>query len=205
MYQRSVEVLIVDNNSPFTFLLRDIVNELGYSYDHRRYSEIILEERGSESLPWFSKVILSGRRTGSSNINAANSTVIKYCYARNIPILGICYGCQIIALTFGGSLRRLEKPIKDFGHVTVKGDNALVFDKQRIRVFKSHKFCVSRLPACLASVGESQTCSNEILLHRERPIFGTQFHPEAERHGWKKYLGQFHGVEIRRLYDFYFL
>lgn len=191
MYQRSVEVLIVDNNSPFTILLRDIVNELGYSYDHRRYSEIILEERGSENLPWFSKVILSGRRTGSSNINAANSTVIKYCYARNIPILGICYGCQIIALTFGGSLRRLEKPIKDFGHVTVKGDNALVFDKRRIRVFKSHKFCVSRLPACLASVGESQTCSNEILSHRERPIFGTQFHPEASGPDGKSILANF--------------
>lgn len=191
MYQRSVEVLIVDNNSPFTFLLRDIVNELGYSYDHRRYSEIILEERGSESLPWFSKVILSGRRTGSSNINAANSTVIKYCYARNIPILGICYGCQIIALTFGGSLRRLEKPIKDFDYVTVKGENALVFDKQRIRVFKSHKFCVSRLPSCLDSAGESQTCSNEILLHKEKPIFGTQFHPEVSGSDGKSILANF--------------
>jgi GMP synthase (glutamine-hydrolysing) len=164
---------------------------LGYSYDHRRYSEIILEERGFENLPWFNKVILSGRKTGSSNINAANSTIIKYCYTRNIPILGICYGCQIIALTFGGSLRRLEKPIKDFGHVTVKGDNALVFDKQRIRVFKSHKFCVSRLPACLVSVGESQSCSNEILLHREKPIFGTQFHPEAGGTDGKNILTNF--------------
>ena len=191
MYQRSVEVLIVDNNSPFTFLLGDIVNELGYSYDQRRYSEIILEERGSENFPRFKKVILSGRKAGSSNINAANSTIIKYCYTRNIPILGICYGCQIIALTFGGSLRRLEKPIKDFGHVIMKGDNALVFGKQRIRVFKSHKFCVSRLPACLTSVGESQICSNEILLHREKPIFGTQFHPEASGMDGRNILANF--------------
>jgi len=190
MSRGSVEVLIVDNNSPFTFHLRDIVNDLGYSYDYKRYSEI-LEELGFENLPWFSKVILSGRKIGSSNINATNSTIIKYCYTRNIPILGICYGCQIIALTLGGSLRRLEKPIKDFDYVTVKGENALVFDKQRIRVFKSHKFCVSRLPSCLDSAGESQTCSNEILLHKEKPIFGTQFHPEVSGSDGKSILANF--------------
>ncbi|MGA7369440.1 MAG: gamma-glutamyl-gamma-aminobutyrate hydrolase family protein [Nitrososphaeraceae archaeon] len=178
MSQRSFEVLIIDNNSPFTSHLMDIVSDLGYSYDYKRYSEIKLGELGFESLPWFNKVILSGRKTGNSYINAANSTIVRYCYTRNIPILGICYGCQIIALTLGGSLRRLEKPMKDFDQVTVKMDNALVFGKQRLMVYKSHKFCVSKLPPCLDSAGESLTCPNEILLHREKPIFGTQFHPE---------------------------
>jgi GMP synthase (glutamine-hydrolysing) len=176
--QSSLEVLIVDNNSPFTSHLKEIVCDLGYSCDYKRYFEINLEELGSERSPWFNKVILSGRRTGSSHINATNSTMVKYCYTRNIPILGICYGCQIIALTLGGSLRRLEKPIKDFDQVTVKSDNALVFGKRKLKVYKSHKFCVSKLPSCLDSVGESRTCPNEILIHSKKPIFGTQFHPE---------------------------
>jgi len=191
MSQKTLEVLIVDNNSPFTPNLRDIINDLGYSYDYKRYSEIKLEELGFENLPWFNKVILSGRKIGSSSINMANSTLVKYCYSRTIPILGICYGCQIIALTLGGSLRRLEAPVKDYDHVTVKCDNALVFGKQRISVFKSHKFCVSRLPACLDSVGESQTCPNEILLHRDKPIFGTQFHPEVSGIDGKSILANF--------------
>lgn len=189
--QRSLKVLIVDNNSPFTSHLIDIVSDLGYSFEYKRYSEIEIEELGFESLPWFNKVILSGRTTGSSNINATNSTIVRYCYTRNIPILGICYGCQIIALTLGGSLRRLEKPIKDFDQVTVKSDNALVFGKQRLMVYKSHKFCVSKLPACLDSAGESQTCPNEILLHREKPIFGTQFHPEVSGTDGKDILANF--------------
>lgn len=189
--QRSLEVLIVDNDSPYTSHLMDLVSDLGYSYDYKRYSEIKLEDLGFENLPSFNKVILSGRKTGSSNINATNSTIIKYCYTKNIPILGICYGCQIIALTLGGSLRRLDKPVKDFDDVTVKNDNALVFDKQRIRVFKSHKFCVSKLPSCLDSAGESQTCPNEILLHREKPIFGTQFHPEVSGADGKRILANF--------------
>ncbi len=176
--QSSLEVLIVDNNSPFTSHLKEIVCDLGYSCDDKRYFEINFEELGSERTPRFNKVILSGRRTGSSHINATNSTMVKYCYTRNIPILGICYGCQIIALTLGGSLRRLEMPIKDFDQVTVKSDNALVFGKRKLKVYKSHKFCVSKLPPCLDSVGESHTCPNEILIHSKKPIFGTQFHPE---------------------------
>lgn len=178
-FQDPCEVLIVDNNSPYTTNLIDIISDLEYSFDYKRYSEINRDEFGLESLPWFNKVILSGRRTGGSNINAINSTLVKYCYGRDIPILGICYGCQIIALTLGGSLKRLEKPIKDFGHVIVKSDNPLVLGKQKLMVFKSHKFCVSKLPSCLNSAAESQTCKNEILLHKEKPIFGTQFHPEV--------------------------
>lgn len=178
-FQGTCEVLIVDNNSPYTSHLIDIISDLGYSFDYKRYSEINREQLGLESLPWFNKVILSGRRIGGSNINAINSTIVKYCYSRDIPILGICYGCQIIALTFGGSLKRLEKPIKDFSHVIVKSDNALVFGKQRLMVFKSHKFCISKLPSCLNSAAESQTCKNEILVHKEKRIFGTQFHPEV--------------------------
>ena len=44
MSQKMLEVLIVDNNSPFTPNLRDVINDLGYSYDYKRYSEIKLEE-----------------------------------------------------------------------------------------------------------------------------------------------------------------
>jgi GMP synthase (glutamine-hydrolysing) len=177
--QSSYEVLIVDNNSPFTSRIVDTVSDMGYSFSCRRYSEIEIEDLGFEGLPWFNKVILSGRKTGSSDINATNSRIVRYCYTRNIPILGICYGCQIIALTLGGSLRRLEKPIKDFAQVIVKGDSALVLGNEELRVYKSHKFCVSKLPSCLDSAGESQTCPNEILFHKEKPIFGTQFHPEV--------------------------
>jgi GMP synthase (glutamine-hydrolysing) len=189
--QGSHGVLIVDNISPFTSRLVDIVSDLGYSFSYRRYSEIKIEDLGFEGLPWFNKVILSGRKTGSSDINATNSTIVKYCYTRNIPILGICYGCQIIALTLGGSLRRLEKPIKDFGQVIVKADNALVLGKEKLRVYKSHKFCVSKLPSCLDSAGESQTCPNEILLHKEKLIFGTQFHPEISGADGKGILANF--------------
>ncbi len=189
--QSSHEVLIVDNISPFTSRLVDIVSDLGYSFSYRRYSEIKIEDLGFEGLPWFKKVILSGRKTGSSDINATNSTIVRYCYTRNIPILGICYGCQIIALTLGGSLRRLENPIKDFGQVIVKADNALVLGKEKLRVYKSHKFCVSKLPFCLDSAGESQTCPNEILLHKEKPIFGTQFHPEVSGADGKGILANF--------------
>ena len=189
--QRHGLVLIVDNNSPFTPHLRDIISDLGYSYDYKCHSEIKAEGLGLERLLRFDKVILSGRRTGSSCINRVNSTIIKQCISKNIPLLGICYGCQIIALTLGGSLRRLEQPVKGFDYVTIKNQNVLAVDRQMIRVFESHNFCVSKLPTCLYSIGESQACPNEIVLHREKPIFGTQFHPEVSGGDGKNILANF--------------
>lgn len=187
-------VLLVDNNSPFTANLKEIVTDLGYNCDCRLFSEMSRDNLVQDNSHWFDMVILSGRRNGSSHINMVNSAMVKYCYARNIPILGICYGSQIIALTLGGTLRKLENPVKDYGHVTIKSDNPLVSNKAVIRVFKSHKFCVSRLPFCLQSVGESSTCSNEIFIHPNKPLFGTQFHPEISGADGKNILTNFLAV-----------
>ena len=195
MPTKSSRVLIVDNRSPFTSHLRQIVADLGYSYDCRLFSELHREEVVAASTPTFNRVILSGRKTGSSRINMINSKIIKYCYARNIPILGICYGCQIIALTLGGTIRKMDHHVKDYGQVAVTANNALVQDKHRIRVFKSHRFCVSKLPPCLNSVGESDTCVNEILVHRGKPIFGTQFHPEVSGNDGYRIIAKFMTIE----------
>lgn len=187
-------VLLVDNNSPFIANLKEIVTDLGHTCDCRRFSEINHGNLRQENSQWFDMVILSGRRNGSSYINMVNSAIVRHCYARDIPILGICYGSQIIALTLGGTLRKLEKPVKDYGHVTIKSNNPLVINRPVIRVFKSHKFCVSRLPFCLRSVGESSTCSNEIFIHANKPLFGTQFHPEISGADGKNILANFLAV-----------
>jgi GMP synthase (glutamine-hydrolysing) len=192
---KSSRVLILDNRSPFTPHLKQIVADLGYSYECRLFSELHREELIAASTPTFNRVILSGRKAGSPGINMINSTIIKYCYARNLPILGICYGCQIIALTLGGTIRKMDHYVKDYGQVTVKANNALVQGKHRIRVFKSHRFCVSKLPQCLNSFGESDTCVNEILIHRSKPIFGTQFHPELSGIDGHGIIAKFMAIE----------
>ncbi len=73
------------------------------SYLHKRFSDVSREDLGQ-----CDKVILSGRRKFSKEINAVNSSIIRCCDYNDKPLLGICYGAEIIALTLGGSIRRIK-------------------------------------------------------------------------------------------------
>src|SRR5439155_10572610 len=58
------------------------------------------------------KVILSGRRMNDREINIVNSRIIRQCFENNIPLLGICYGAEILALTLGGAIRKMDMPVQ---------------------------------------------------------------------------------------------
>ncbi len=88
-------VLVIDNGSPYVKDITSCLDNLSQVYDLKRYDEELL-------LSNYQKVILSGRRKNKKEINSTNSKIIKTCYANETPLLGICYGAEIIALTFGG-------------------------------------------------------------------------------------------------------
>ena len=96
--------LVVDNLSPFTHDILDCMIELDEKYIYKKYSEV-----GNiyENSILYDKVILSGRRKNSNEINIVNSKIIRYCFQTDRPILGICYGAEIMALTLGGSIYRM--------------------------------------------------------------------------------------------------
>ena len=52
-----------------------------------------------------------------------------------------------------------------------------------IDVFESHAFEISKLPNILIPIGKSDNCKYEIIQHKEKLIFGTQFHPEMTPDG----------------------
>ena len=139
-----------DNHSPFTPNILDCMKVLGENYLCRKFSDAI-----SYQNLHFTRVILSGRRKNSKDINVINSRIIKYCLMTNTPILGICYGAEIMALTLGGSLARLNNPLQNTVNVTVLQPNPLVSSKTCLKVDQSHKYCVAQLPSdfkCLASL-----------------------------------------------------
>jgi GMP synthase (glutamine-hydrolysing) len=126
----------------------------------------------------YDKVILSGRRRYSKEINAANSKIVRHCHESGKPILGICYGAEIIALTMGGAIRKMPSHVQGPTTITVKETNALTLGKNSISVYESHAYCVSRLPTGFRSLAKSENCENELFAHLDKNIFGTQFHPE---------------------------
>jgi GMP synthase (glutamine-hydrolysing) len=164
-------VLVVDNLSPFTPDILECFGRLDIPYMYRKFFEV-----SDSDLERCEKVILSGRRKNSKEINAANSKIVRQCHGSGKPLLGICYGAEIIALTFGGSIRKMSAHVHGTTPVSVSGQNPLTGDAKSISVYESHGYCVARLPANFRSFASSQYCEHEIFA--DGKTFGTQFHPE---------------------------
>jgi GMP synthase (glutamine-hydrolysing) len=165
-------VLVVDNLSPFTADILTCLGRLDKPYFHKRFSQV-----SNEDLSQCDKVILSGRRKYSTEINAVNSRIIKYCHYRNKPLLGICYGAEIIALTLGGSIRKMPAHVQGTIEVSLSSANPLTEGKKSILVYESHRYCVAKLPSNFKSLASSRYCEHE-LFSNDSKMYGTQFHPE---------------------------
>ncbi len=166
-------ILVVDNLSPFTPDILDCLSKLDTMYIYRKFSEV-----SDNGLKNCDKVILSGRRKNNKEINAVNSDIVRQCYQSGKPLLGICYGAEIIALTLGGSIRRMPLHVHGKTEVLLSKSNALTANKKSIMVYESHGYCVARLPLNFQTFASSQYCEHEIFSIINSKIFGTQFHPE---------------------------
>ncbi|AIC14794.1 type 1 glutamine amidotransferase [Nitrososphaera viennensis] len=164
--------LVVDNLSPFTPDILACLDKLGAAHTYRKYSEVTQDD-----LEKCKRVILSGRRRNDQAVNAANSRIVRHCHDNDVPLLGICYGAEIIALTLGGSIRRMPSHVHEQIEIATL-PSPLVPSKDKISVYESHGFCIARLPEGFVRLAGSKYCEHEIFAHRTKKIYGTQFHPE---------------------------
>lgn len=166
---QNLTVLVVDNGSPYVKDIALCLDNLGQVYDLKKYDEEFL-------LANYQKIILSGRRKNRKEINSINSKIIKTCFTNGTPVLGICYGAEIIALTFGGSLHRTDL-IQGVNRITIEKSTKLL-GKSHCDVYESHSYAISHLPENFMCVASSESSKHEIICHESKRIFGTQFHPE---------------------------
>ncbi len=163
----------MDNLSPFTPDITKCLNALGVRNRCEKYSDVskqILGECGN--------VILSGRRSNTKEINATNSKIVTYCLENDRPLLGICYGAEIIALTLGGSIRRISSRVHGRVKVFPHHPTALTQNRKELTVYESHGYCVAQLPPDFMSAAHSNDCAHELFSHTTKKIYGVQFHPE---------------------------
>ena len=165
-------VLVVDNLSPFTADILTCLGQLDQPHLHKRFSQV-----SNEDLAQCDKVILSGRRKHSKEINAVNSRIITYCHDSDKPLLGICYGAEIIALTLGGSIRKMTAHVQGITEVSLSSANPLTKGKKSILVYESHRYCIAKLPSNFTSLASSKYCEHEVFSN-DGKMYGTQFHPE---------------------------
>jgi len=98
-----------------------------------------------------------------------------------IPILGICYGAQLIAQMNGGRVEPCS--ISEYGQrkIKIKADSPLFegLDKEQI-VLMSHTDQIQELPEGFFVTASSETCPNVAIESVEKSLYGVQFHPETE-------------------------
>ncbi len=167
-------ILILDFGSQYSQLIARRIRQMG------TYSEILpyyatLDEIGGTNPHG---IILSG---GPANVYLDTSPKIgKDIFDLNIPVLGLCYGEQLIAHLFGGRVECAERG--EYGPATfsVKGDDPLFKGiEQCSTVWMSHRDKVNQLPPTFHVIGKTANSPYAAIRHSRYPIYGLQFHPEV--------------------------
>ena len=169
-------ILVVDNGSIFTKKIIKFLEYTKTSFEIKSFDKIDPDNPGK-----FDSVILSGRRKNIQTMNAINSKIIHQCIHQNKSLLGICYGAEILALTVGGTIRKMTSAQKGSQIVNVLEKNPLC--KGVLEVYQSHNYEISSLDKSLINLASSNSCKHEIIQYKNMKIFGTQFHPEMSKDG----------------------
>ena len=170
------KVLIIDFGSQVTKLIARRVRDLGV------FSEIITpkEIRNYKNFQFVKGIIFSG---GPSTVTQSNfQKVPKSIFGKKIPILGICYGLQLITKLFGGKIRSSNKR-REFGRTFIfNKKKSLItknFFKSKQSVWMSHEDAVIKLPQNFKNVAYTKKSQLTIIENTNEKIYGVQFHPEV--------------------------
>jgi GMP synthase (glutamine-hydrolysing) len=125
-------------------------------------------------------------------MNAMNSKLVKHSLDEQKPLLGICYGAEILALTLGGTIKKMISSRHGLYEIEITKNNPLCSGK--IKGFESHSYMVSKLTSSFTQIATSNDCKFEIFQYDDKNIFGTQFHPEMSIDG-KALLERFTSIK----------
>lgn len=179
-----VQVAVLDYGSQYSQLIVRRVRELGY------YAKLYPPEKLSE-LEGLAGVILSGGPNSVTDEGAPDVDFEKL-ESLNVPVLGVCYGMQLLNQKLGGNLR--PGTTSEYGPAFLKIDDANSLFKgvtEGSQVWMSHSDTVNQLPE-----GASVLACNEegqpISLQFRKDWFGIQFHPEVTHsHEGRTILGNY--------------
>ena len=168
------EILIIDFGGQYNQLIARRVREQNV------YSEVVPNTITIEKIKEINPkgIIFTG---GPASVYVEDAPKIdKEIFELGIPILGICYGMQLMAYTLGGQVKRAEK--REYGQMNVRLNNTSKlfegFENENVCLM-SHTDYVDEVPSGFEKIAESDTCKIAAMQNTEKNFYAVQFHPEV--------------------------
>jgi GMP synthase (glutamine-hydrolysing) len=171
------KILIIDFGSQFTQLIARRIRELGVFSEIISHKKIISKSIGNS----VKGIILSG---GPLNVYE----IKKYSFDKKIietgvPVLGICFGHQILSKLNGGRVKQSKHREFGLANIFKKKESLLIknfFNNRKInKVWMSHADQVYKLPKNFSVIASSQNSKFAIIENKFKKFYGVQFHPEV--------------------------
>lgn len=166
-------ILIIDFGSSKVPQIENCVDEF-IDFKTLKYYDFELE-----NLDGVDGVILSGAPVLVTEQDISLQ-LAKTAWLKNakIPVLGICFGHQILGIHFGAFATRIKED-RDWQEIEVCNESPL-FDRlpEIFEMMEDHCETIS-IPPHFLLLANSDACINEAMQHESKPLFGVQFHPES--------------------------
>lgn len=170
------KILVLDFGGQYNQLIARRVRELGVYSEVRAYTTPVAEIDAAG----YAGIILTG---GPRNVNEADAPhADPALFALDIPVLGICYGAQLMAYTLGGSV--VQPKEGEYGRVQMRvshPDSALFAGmKKDGAVWMSHMNIIQDMPAGFAVTAATENCPVAAMEAPDKGLYAVQFHPEVK-------------------------
>ena len=176
------KILILDFGSQYSQLIARRIREIGV------YCELLPYDVSPHFIEKFKPngIILSGGPDTVSQTDSARAPDIVF--ELNVPLLGICYGMQTMAVQLGGDARSAEKAEYGFAQIRARNHSSLlnnISDEINsdghglLDVWMSHGIEVTKLPSGFKLIASTDNCEIAGFANEKINYYGLQFHPEV--------------------------
>jgi GMP synthase (glutamine-hydrolysing) len=169
------QIVILDFGSQYTQVIARRIRECNVYSTILHYNTPAAEIAALKP----SGIILSG---GPSSVYAKDAPLPdREIFNLGLPVLGICFGVQLLAHFLGGKVEKGQKREYGKGTLTVKDGSCALFAKlpKSVQVWNSHGDKLTRLPRDFKPVAVTENSEFAAIENRARKFFGLQFHPEV--------------------------
>ena len=171
------KILILDFGGQYNQLIARRVRECGV------YCEVKPWTTPLEELKAFDPIGIIFTGGPRSVYREGSPTVDKSIFTWGVPILGICYGCQLMAHLLGGEvIPAQDNSSREYGKTATRYDTACKLFQDLPRdgaSWMSHGDYMSRVPEGFSLTARSDACPNAAIADEARGLYGVQFHPEV--------------------------